>query len=150
MKSNKLRVGQWGRLVVLILYVVCASGCASIPPALSQASWALSGVSYVTTSKGPSDHAISFVVQMDCSLLRLIKFQPICKPVSENSNQSILSWIINKFRKPAADPVLSPSPQVAFTTAHFKSNGYANSYRGMTELLGNGSVKIEHIRLLPL
>ncbi len=149
MKRNKPRVGLWGRLMVLIVYVVCVSGCSMIPPVMSQVSWALSTVSYVTTSKGPSDHAISYVVQMDCSLFRIISFKPICRPVSENTNQSILSWIINKFRKPAADPVLSSSPQVAFNTAHFKSNGYANSDRDMTELLGNGSVKIEHIRLLP-
>ncbi len=54
--------------MVLTLYVVFVSGCAMIPPVVSQASWALSGVSYATTSKGPSDHVISYAVKMDCSL----------------------------------------------------------------------------------
>lgn len=91
------------------------SGCAAIPPVFSQASWALSGVSYVTTSKGPSDHVISYAAKKDCSLFRLIKFQAICKPVTENSNQSLLGWIINKFEKPTEDNILSFSPQVVST-----------------------------------
>ena len=98
--------------MVLTLSVVCASGCAAIPPAFSQASWAVSTVSYVTTTKGPSDHAISYIAKQDCSLFRLIKLQAICQPVTENSNQSLLSWVINKFKKPVEEPIISFGPKV--------------------------------------
>ncbi len=115
MRSDKHRLCHRCILIIVTLSVVCASGCAAIPPAFSQASWALSGVSYVTTSKGPSDHVISYAVKKDCSFFRLIKFQPICKPVTENSNQSLLSWIMNKFEKPTEDDILSFSPKVVST-----------------------------------
>ena len=115
MRSDKHRLCHRCILIIVTLSAVCASGCAAIPPAFSQASWALSGVSYVTTSKGPSDHVISYAVKKDCSLFRLIKLQVICKPVTDNSNQSLLSLIINKFDKPTEDNSLSFSPQVVST-----------------------------------
>ncbi len=117
MISSKHRLCHRCILVLATLFVVFASGCAAIPPVFSQASWALSGASYMTTSKGPSDHVISLAVKKDCSLFRLLKLQAICRPVSENSNQSLLSWIVKKFQKPAEDDILSFSPQVVSRTA---------------------------------
>jgi hypothetical protein len=119
MKNHKPRVIPRGMLMVLILFAVFASGCAAIPPAFSKVSWVLSSVSYVTTSKGPSDHAISYVARQDCSLFRLIKFQAICQPISDDSNQSLISWVINKFRKPVEEPVFSFGPQVVSTATFY-------------------------------
>jgi hypothetical protein len=115
MKNHQARVIPRGMLMLLILLVVCASGCSAIPPVLSKASWALSTVSYVTTSKGPSDHAISFVAKKDCSIFRLIKLQAVCQPVSEDSNQSLLSWLLNKYKTPTEETAVSFAPQIAST-----------------------------------
>ncbi len=116
MNKNQPRAIQRGMLLVLTFILITVSGCAAIPPAFSKASWALSTVSYATTTKGPSDHAISYVAKKDCSLFRLVKFQPVCQPITENSNQSILSWILSKFSSPEEEPVLSYGPQVAAST----------------------------------
>lgn len=81
---DKRPTARWGwRSILVALYLVCMSGCASIPPALDYASWALSGVAYMATGKGPSDHALSYVTKKDCSLLNLLFLQPLCKPVVE-------------------------------------------------------------------
>ena len=105
--------------MVLIIFAICASGCAAIPPAFSKASWVFSTISYITTSKGPSDHAISYVAKQDCSLFRLIKFQAVCQPASDDSNQSLISWVINKFRNPVDEPVLAFGPQIVSTTTFY-------------------------------
>ncbi len=46
------------------------SGCA-LPPAVTVASLALDFASYVETGKTVTDHGISFVLDMDCGLLRI-------------------------------------------------------------------------------
>jgi len=52
-------------------------GC-GLPPALSAASWALDGISYLASGKSVTDHAISEVMQQDCALLRAVLDQDIC------------------------------------------------------------------------
>ncbi len=52
------------------------SGCA-LPPVVSVASLALDFASYGETGKTVADHGISFVLQMDCGLLRVFD-GPIC------------------------------------------------------------------------
>src|SRR5262249_55051923 len=54
-------------------------GCA-LPPALSIASFAADGVSYALTGKSVSDHGISLAMQEDCTLLNLLRSNPICSP----------------------------------------------------------------------
>ncbi|NQV46154.1 MAG: hypothetical protein HQ504_00070 [Rhodospirillaceae bacterium] len=54
------------------------SACAPIPP-FTIASFALDGISYISTGKSVSDHALSVMVQQDCALGRaLIKNRHIC------------------------------------------------------------------------
>jgi len=117
MKNNVPLVNQRWVLVAVALYFIFVSGCASIPPVFSQISWALSGASYVTTSKGPSDHVISLAMKKDCSLFRLIKIQPICRPVTENTNQSIFSLIMSFLKKPAKKPAPASGSQAVTALA---------------------------------
>jgi hypothetical protein len=42
------------------------------------ASWALDGISYITTEKSVTDHGISIVAQKDCALLRVVQGKEIC------------------------------------------------------------------------
>jgi hypothetical protein len=55
------------------------AGCA-IPPAVTIASLAVDGVSYFTTGKSTTDHALSAVASEDCALMRVIQEKAICTP----------------------------------------------------------------------
>jgi len=55
------------------------SGCiVALPPAVQMASFALDGVSYITTGKSVSDHAISTITAQDCAMTRVLKGDEIC------------------------------------------------------------------------
>ncbi len=112
---NKCHSGVcWWRLTILTICVVWLSGCASIPAALQQASWVLSGGSYIATGKGPSDHVISIVVKKDCSLLRILLLKPICVPVSEESNRSLLSRLFGKPKNSLARPDIHDNRRIVY------------------------------------
>jgi len=55
------------------------AGCA-LPVPLQLASWAASGVSYATTGKSLSDHAISAMASQDCALHRIALGEEVCFP----------------------------------------------------------------------
>ena len=64
--------------LVLIGLPILLGGC-GLPPAISVASWALDGVSYLATGKSVTDHAISQVANQDCALLRVVQGREICE-----------------------------------------------------------------------
>ena len=66
------------RLAILTLLFLPA-GCA-VPPALTLASFAADGVSYLSTGKSTTDHALSAIADEDCALIRAVKEKPICVP----------------------------------------------------------------------
>ncbi len=61
---------MWRALTIVALLGL--AGCA-MPPAVSIASFALDGISYLATGKSVSDHALSIVTQQDCAMWRLVK-----------------------------------------------------------------------------
>ncbi len=68
--------------VPALLSMLVLSGCA-LPPIVTVASLAANGVSYATTGKGTTDHAISAVAGEDCAILRAAKDEEICDPDGE-------------------------------------------------------------------
>jgi hypothetical protein len=88
--------------------VLFLSGCATLPPLLDYASMALSGISYIATGKGPSDHALSFATHKDCTLLRLLMWKPICIEVNEDTN--IPAWVRLLEPNPATPAADVPMP----------------------------------------
>lgn len=58
------------------------AGCA-LPPVVTVASLVADGVSYATTGKGTTDHAISAIADEDCALLRPVEGKPMCDPNGE-------------------------------------------------------------------
>lgn len=56
------------------------SACAWPPTAFQLATLMASGVSFATTGKDVSDHAISMVAGEDCATFRLIAGDPVCSP----------------------------------------------------------------------
>ena len=57
--------------LALIGLPLLLGGC-GLPPALTAASWALDGVSYLVSGKSVTDHAISEVAAQDCALFRIV------------------------------------------------------------------------------
>lgn len=55
------------------------SGCA-LPTAVTIASFAADGVSYIATGKSTTDHALSVIAQEDCAMARALEERPICVP----------------------------------------------------------------------
>jgi len=58
------------------------SGCAALPVPIQIASWALDGLSVITTEKSLSDHGLSLVTQQDCALWRGFTDGEICREES--------------------------------------------------------------------
>jgi len=59
--------------------VMSLSGCiVALPPAIQLASLALDGVSYATTGKSVTDHAISGITDQDCAMARVLNGDDIC------------------------------------------------------------------------
>ena len=97
MKINYPSIARQNRwCLFIVLCSVPLAGCISIPPILDYASWAISSITYMTTSKGLSDHAISSVMKRDCSLLRVLLLKPICIPVNEDTNKPLWVVLFNK------------------------------------------------------
>ena len=67
-------MGRWGLIAAV---VVVLSGCA-VPLPVRVASWAIDGISYLTTQKSIIEHGISFVAKKDCSILRGVTENQFC------------------------------------------------------------------------
>ncbi len=71
-RKNVLRTSGVAAAVILL------SGCA-LPPIVTVASIAVDVASYVATGKMVSDHGLSFVMQQDCAMLRVLDDEkPVC------------------------------------------------------------------------
>ncbi len=86
------------RIAVLFVPFLLA-GCA-LPPALTLASLAADGVSYVATGKSTTDHAISAIAQEDCALVRAVREEAICMPegsavagLTGSERRSKVAWV---------------------------------------------------------
>lgn len=67
------------RLLAILFTPILLAGCA-LPPALTVASFAADGISYLATGKSTTDHALSAIANEDCALVRAVKEKPICVP----------------------------------------------------------------------
>jgi len=99
-----------GRTLLIAAALLLLAGCAAVPPVVSKLSLVASGISYLATSKSPSDHAVSLVMKQDCSVMRMLFMQPICQPVSETTNQAL--WVKVMHRKDEEEYAEVPPPPV--------------------------------------
>ena len=71
------------RLTILGTSALLLGGCA-LPVPIQVASWALDGISYLTTEKSVTDHGLSILAQKDCSVLRgLLDDGEICRDTDD-------------------------------------------------------------------
>ena len=75
---------------VAVCGVFLISGCA-LPPAIAIASYAATGISYLTSRKGPSDHALSAMVDMDCAMFRVVMGEDICHAQGDQPDDGVAS-----------------------------------------------------------
>ena len=69
------------RILFAPAMLLLLSGCAAlaIPPALTIASYATDGVSYLATDKSVTDHMLSDALGRDCAMWRIMRGRSICK-----------------------------------------------------------------------
>jgi hypothetical protein len=77
------------RLVLAIGLILALGGCAvvAVPPAVTIASYAADGISYLATGKSLTDHAISEVADEDCVLFRVAVLKNPCRPYVEPDSE---------------------------------------------------------------
>lgn len=101
------------------LYILAAmmalSGC-GLPPAVAIASYALDGALLAATGKTSKDHALSVAMQQDCSMLRIVSGNEICRDyeptdraaralaVMEASEEHLVTVADGRVIRVAADP----------------------------------------------
>ncbi|MGQ0657653.1 MAG: SPOR domain-containing protein [Chromatiales bacterium] len=73
-----ISMAVWGMRVGCVAVIPLLAGCASLPASVQIASLAATGVSYLATGRGPSDHLVSAIIEKDCALLRIVRNRPIC------------------------------------------------------------------------
>lgn len=78
------------RAFVLGAVLLALSGCGvvAVPPAVTIASYAADGVSFLVSGKSLTDHAISEVADSDCAMWRLVKMENPC--LNEDGEAEVL------------------------------------------------------------
>ena len=111
--------------LVMIGLPLLLGGC-GLPPAISVASWAIDGISYMASGKSVTDHALSEVMQQDCALFRAVQERNICSDftIDTEGGPSILvaaaphgdNWDVEDGVPQRADQLAVPVEIAAFAS----------------------------------
>lgn len=67
------------KIAAMVTLVPSVGSCiTALPPAVQVASLAFDGISFASTGKTMSDHAISAVTAQDCAMVRALRGQAVC------------------------------------------------------------------------
>jgi len=77
-----------GRSLLVLLGALFVGGCA-VPVPVQIASWALDGISYLTTQKSMTDHGLSFITHKDCALWRGVQGNNICDSIDDAGTDAV-------------------------------------------------------------
>lgn len=64
--------------LTVVSLALLVSGC-GLPPAIVAFTYAMDGLSYASSGKSVSDHALSAAIDQDCSMFRAIQGEEICR-----------------------------------------------------------------------
>lgn len=103
--------------LALIGLPLLLGGC-GLPPALTAASWALDGVSYLVSGKSVTDHAISEVAAQDCALFRVVQGREFCEDYEVDGDHSLTLTASAVNANGPSDPLFVP-PEIARIAAGF-------------------------------
>lgn len=73
-------------LASIIAASILLSACA-MPASIQVATWAIDGISYITTKKSVTDHGISIIAGQDCAMLKVVTKGTLCE---EYADQDVL------------------------------------------------------------
>ena len=97
---------------------ILLGGC-GLPPAVTAASWALDGVSYLVSGKSVTDHAISQVASQDCGLFRAVQDRSICQDFVIDDGAAFVAAVSPS--EAVFAPVLTPADDPLFVPAEIAS-----------------------------
>ncbi len=83
---------RWLGVVSALFLSALVSGCA-VPVGVTVASWAIDGFSYAATKKSLTDHGLSFIVDKDCALHRVVTemdLYALCRDIKDQQDSLIL------------------------------------------------------------
>ncbi len=108
------------RPIAVLALPILLNACA-LPAAFSIASLAVDGISYATSGKSVSDHALSAVANEDCAMWRALKARPICR---DRDVPETMVAAAPESEVPAAVLAAAPAaggstaPEIAITETH--------------------------------
>jgi hypothetical protein len=119
-----------GRIALAVVALpLLLPGCV-VPVAISAASAGFDGLTYIATGKSPSEHAISELLDQNCSALRIFAGRAICRDYTpEERRDSQLARVRLERRDPAESNVREPTyagvrePPVALAQADGAATG---------------------------
>ncbi len=79
---------RWLGVVSALFLSALVSGCA-VPVGVTVASWAIDGFSYAATKKSITDHGLSFIVDKDCAVHRIVTemdLYALCRDIKNQQN----------------------------------------------------------------
>lgn len=104
------------RIAGAALALTGLTGC-GVPVAVSVASYAADGASFLSTGRSMTDHGISILLQEDCALFRAVKAKPVCQPMNKDDLVYDVAFAHRTYNYPDPDapetlrtPVPAPSP----------------------------------------
>jgi hypothetical protein len=113
------------------------TGCAT----LKLVSLGISGISYLTTGKSLSDHAISVMTEQDCALHRVVLDEMVCRKTNKRPNHTADTQVA-KITLPAEPTVLStdnlnnnPSLSSQITAHNTQEHHTTNHYQASKNTL---------------
>ncbi|MFP6758085.1 MAG: hypothetical protein VCC99_07670 [Alphaproteobacteria bacterium] len=75
------------------LFAVAAAlalGSCGLPPVINLASFALNGMSLLSTGKSVSDHVLSAAAEKDCAVWRLVKNEDVCREYDADNKSGVV------------------------------------------------------------
>ena len=91
-----------GKAGAALLGLLILAGCA-LPLPIRLASWAIDGISLLTTKKSIADHGISVVAERDCAMWRSLTGEDICVDNDAGSSTAVAE----AEKPPGTDPPMS-------------------------------------------
>lgn len=119
---------------------ILLGGC-GLPPALTAASWAIDGVSYLVSGKSVTDHALSEVAQQDCALFRIVQDRQICEEFELDGNGDgviLTASAVTEDTDP--DPLAVPADLASFAGGFGPGTGAVGSTPAAAVAFSGGAV----------
>ena len=104
------------KTLIALAAALALSGC-GLPPAITIVSYALDGLSLLSTGKSVGDHALSAAANRDCAVWRLVKDGEICRDFESGESGPVVVVAAAPWaRGPEIVGVTEPEPAAARST----------------------------------